>query len=140
MARAEIDSFILKFKNLLLTGRSATLVIKSNAGKAEVSLNVELGHVPPPSGQNQKYPNGPSRQRRRLRRAASRVASKTEEVMEVVDEEVNAVEAIESKDVTEREALKDEFCSDNTVEEKADLLILQMKVLKYRLRKRSLSS
>ena len=42
MAKAEIDSFILKFKNLLLAGSNATLVIKSNAGKAEVSLNVVL--------------------------------------------------------------------------------------------------
>ena len=45
MAKAEIDSFILKFKNLLISGRNATLVIKSNAGKAEVSLNVDLGQV-----------------------------------------------------------------------------------------------
>ena len=52
MARAEIDSFILKFKRLLLSGRDATLVIKSNAGKAEVSLNVVLGDVPPPPDQH----------------------------------------------------------------------------------------
>ena len=66
MAKAEIDSFILKFKNLLLSGRNATLVIKSNAGKAEVSLNVELGLVPPPPALHQYHRSrdGPSRQRR----------------------------------------------------------------------------
>ena len=77
MARAEIDSFILKFKNLLLSGRNATLLIKSNAGKAEVNLSVELGEIPPPPDQQhfQRSRNGPSRQRRRLRRAAERTAS-----------------------------------------------------------------
>ena len=43
MARTEIDSFIVKFQSLLLSGRNATLEIKSNAGKAEVTLHVELG-------------------------------------------------------------------------------------------------
>ena len=45
MARAEIDSFIVKFKSLLLSGRNTTLEIKSNAGKAEVNLRVELDDV-----------------------------------------------------------------------------------------------
>ena len=122
MARAEIDSFILKFKNLLLTGRSATLILKSNAGKAEVNLNVEVGHVHPPSGQHQKSRSGPSRQRRRLRRAAQRTLSETEKV-----EELNAEEAIESaknneseSDVTDREVLQDELCSDDAYAKEAE--------------------
>ena len=122
MARAEIDSFILKFKNLLLTGRSATLILKSNAGKAEVNLNVEVGHVHPPSGQYQKSRNEPSRQRRRLRRAAQRTSSETEKV-----EEVNAEEAIESAKnienesvVTDREVLQDELCSDDAYAKEAE--------------------
>ena len=60
---AEIDSFILKFKNLLLSGRNATLVLKSNAGNAEVSLNVDIGQVPPPPALHvyQWSRDGPSR-------------------------------------------------------------------------------
>ena len=46
MARAEIDSFIVKFKTLLLSGKKATLLVKSNIGKAEVSLHAELSEVP----------------------------------------------------------------------------------------------
>ena len=129
MARAEIDSFILKFKNLLLSGRNATLLIKSNAGKAEVSLNVELGEVPPPPDQQhcRKSRNGPSRQRRRLRRAAARTASNAEEAKEASDEELNTEEVIaiindnESNiSPIEQETLKDEFCSDDTFEEESD--------------------
>ena len=82
MDQAEIDSFILKFKNLLLSGRNATLLIKSNAGNAEVSLSVELGEIPPQPDQLHRHRSrdGPSQQRRRLRRAAARTASNAEEV------------------------------------------------------------
>ena len=38
----EIDIFIAKFKELLLSGRNATLEIKAVAGKAELNLHVEL--------------------------------------------------------------------------------------------------
>ena len=38
----EMDSFLIKFKNLWKSGRNANLTIKSNAGKAEVVLIVEL--------------------------------------------------------------------------------------------------
>ena len=87
MAKAEIDSFILKFKNLLLSGRNATLVLKSNAGNAEVSLNVDLGKFPPQPAQHvhQQSRDGPSRQRRRLRRAQAR-ATEAEEVTEVLSQ------------------------------------------------------
>ena len=75
---AEIDSFILKFKNLLISGKIATLVIKSNNREAEVSLNVVLEKVCPPHV-GQYVPNksrdGPSRQRRRARRAAEQAAA-----------------------------------------------------------------
>ena len=124
MAKAEIDSFILKFKNLLLSGRNATLVLKSNAGNAEVSLNVDLGQVPPPPAQHVHHPSrdGPSRQRRRLRRAQAR-ATVAEEVTEVSDAQVET--AAQAEDIetdlvqTEPETLKDEFCSDKTFEKQA---------------------
>ena len=128
MAKAEIDSFILKFKNLLLSGRNAMFVIKSNAGKAEVSLNVELGLVPPPPAHHQDHRSldGPSRQRRRLSRAQARSGAAQAE--EVIDVQVQtAAEAKESeKDLvqTEPETLKDEFCLDDTFEKQAVLLPL----------------
>ena len=75
MAKMEIDSFILKFKSLLLSGRNPTLVIKSNAGKAEINLNVELEDVSHhPHHEHHLHRgsrNGPFRERRRLRRAAA---------------------------------------------------------------------
>ena len=47
MARAniELDSFYVKFKTLLHAGKDATLFLKSNAGKAIVTLSVDLGHI-----------------------------------------------------------------------------------------------
>ena len=100
MAKAEIDSFILKFKNILLSGRNATLVLKSNAGSAEVSLNVDLAQVPPPPAQHihHRSRDGPSRQRHRLRRAPARTTSKAEEATEVSDAQVEtAVQAEDSE-------------------------------------------
>ena len=45
MAQLEIDSFIVKFKELLISGRNATLEIKAVAGKAEVNLRVEQARM-----------------------------------------------------------------------------------------------
>ena len=68
----EIDSFVQKFKNLWHAGRNASLCIKSVAGKAQVDLSVELGEAPRPPAHHFRSRNGPARQRRRERRAASR--------------------------------------------------------------------
>ena len=45
---AEIDSFILKFKNLQYAGLKATLTLEAENGKALVSLKAELGYLSPP--------------------------------------------------------------------------------------------
>ena len=67
---SEIDSFIWKFKQLMLSGMKVHLDIKTEAGKAVVHLTAEVDvHVPPPQ---QHSRNGPSRQRRRERRAQAR--------------------------------------------------------------------
>ena len=43
MAKAEIDSFILKFKNLSISGRrNATLVIKSNDKKVSMLISAKF--------------------------------------------------------------------------------------------------
>ena len=68
MAMSELDSFVIKFKNLLSSGRTASLLIKAVAGKAEVKLEVKLGDalVQPPLHEHhhQRSRNGPARQRR----------------------------------------------------------------------------
>ena len=45
MAHVELDSFYFKFKNLLYAGRDATLNVKSENGRALVTLSLDLGHV-----------------------------------------------------------------------------------------------
>jgi hypothetical protein len=61
LAHYEIDSFVLKFNNLWQAGRNATLSFKSNAGKAEAHLCVELGDAPLLTGHFQTPRNSPSR-------------------------------------------------------------------------------
>ena len=69
MFMSEIDSFICKFRSLLLSGKNARLEIKSESGKATVNLTAE---VEIPAKPSYKARNGPARQRRRDRRAAAR--------------------------------------------------------------------
>ena len=45
MVQSELDSFYVKFKNLLRAEIDATLTIKSESGRAVVSLSDDLGHV-----------------------------------------------------------------------------------------------
>ena len=73
MVQSELDSFFVKFKNLLHAEKDATLTLKSDAGRAFVTLSVDLGHVLSEPGLQQLRPrNGPARQRRREKRAADR--------------------------------------------------------------------
>ena len=71
----QINSFVGKFVNLWQNGYEASLNFKTSAGKAEISLQVGLGEVPPlPQVPLHRVP-GPSRQRRSLRRADARKAA-----------------------------------------------------------------
>ena len=111
------DFFISKFKQLWKSGVGAHLDLDSHAGQAWVGLCVRLGHLPEPELQptnslkrRQKTRNGPSRQRRRARRAAEK-----QEVEEIIEhsqdtEESIAVEApdIESDIVENSVTLGDE--------------------------------
>ena len=122
MAHKELDSFFLKFKNLWQAGWNAKLSLKSNEGKAEAHLSVELGDAPV----IQRSRNGPSRQRRRERRAAARKAEKATERVNV-----DTIVAVEASNVQmwkycwnkqechdwqkiheDQILLQDEFCSD----------------------------
>ena len=92
MALSEIDSFVFKFKNLLHLEKDATLTMKSEAGRAVVTLSVELGHVPSAPLHFMRNPrNSPSRQRRRDKRAAARQSEKDtgKEATEKVQDEPN---------------------------------------------------
>ena len=66
---AEINSFVTKFKQLWKAGLSAHLDMNSNAGQAWIGIRIQLGGDSKPKfGQDKKYS---SRERRRMRRAAS---------------------------------------------------------------------
>ena len=47
MTVSEIDTFYFKFKNLLLAEKNATLTLRSEDGRAQVTLSVDLGHLLP---------------------------------------------------------------------------------------------
>ena len=76
MCQREIESFLQKFYQLQRAGQTAHLDLDTHAGQAWVGLRVQLGHGP---GQylhpHLKKAEGPSRQRRRKKRAAARVAA-----------------------------------------------------------------
>ena len=67
---SKIDRFFFKYKNLLIAGNSATLTMRAEAGKATVPLAVEVEDLRNVSPKNQAR-DGPSRQRRRERRATA---------------------------------------------------------------------
>jgi hypothetical protein len=99
MVHVELDSFYVKFKHLLRAEKDATLTLKSEAGRAFVTLTLDLGHVlseqdlRPHGGSS----NGPARIRRREKRAAARENLATEEAKIKVEPTAN-VEATRTTD------------------------------------------
>jgi hypothetical protein len=89
---SEIDSFVVKFKNLWHSGRIATLTINSEAGKAKVTLQAKLGDAPPPPAQLPHHycvsRNRPAQERRRHRRAELREADIAAKATEALKEKV----------------------------------------------------
>ena len=81
MTHLEIDSFVVKFKNLCSAGYKATLTIDAEDGKASVCLKANLGDVSPPFLFPQPYRplhhvyRGPSYHRRQERRKAAKSAA-----------------------------------------------------------------
>ena len=71
MAQSELESVVNKFKALLNAGKNAHLSLKSEAGKAFVSLSVEIEQNEA-SRLYRPARNGPARQRRRERRELAR--------------------------------------------------------------------
>ena len=97
--QSELDSFFVKFKTLLRGEKDATLTLKSEAGRAVISLSVDLGHVLSEPGLLRHGPrDGPSRQRRRERRTAAREQQVAAEEAEVDAEKAlrESTEAVKS--------------------------------------------
>ena len=130
MAVSEIDTFYFKFKNLCVAGINATLTLHSEEGRAQVTLNADLGHLGPVVSPSQ-HPhgrNGPARVRRRERRAAARQSEEavkattekvekctaatqtTEEVLDCEQQVVGDDTAAKVNDATATEEVTDEFC------------------------------
>ena len=87
MFRLELDSFVQKFKNLCQAGGNPNLIMKSEAGKVSVSLQVEFHSPSFQQVPSRSRRNGPSTQRRRERRAAERKAATEEAAADVAPEE-----------------------------------------------------
>ena len=99
MVQSELDSFYVKFKHLLHAEKDATLTIKSEAGRAVITLSVDLGHVLHEPGHHLHRPrNGPSRQRRREKRAAAREQQAAVEEADKAEKVPNASESTEKVD------------------------------------------
>ena len=76
MVHLEIDSFVVKFKNLCSAGYKATLALDVEDGKASVCLRANLGHVPPqPYRPPHHVYRGPSYHCRQERRKAAKSAA-----------------------------------------------------------------
>ena len=107
---SELDSFVLKFKQLWNRGHEAHLEVDSKSGKAWVGLHLCLGNAPGPVHETDKFKISPSRERRRIRRSAAKEessnietnTSETKEEFSSISEE-DAVEIAEEIDQTETE-------------------------------------
>ena len=99
----EFTSLTIKFKQLWSTGKEAKLEFKTHEGQAWGSLHVCLGEHPsqdPPDPQERPYGHEtPSKQRRRERREAARLAeSAAVEASESAIPEEEAAEAADADD------------------------------------------
>ena len=135
MTVSEIDTFYFKFKNLLLAEKNATLTLRSEDGRAQVTLSVDLGHLLPGAVPQHQQPhqcrNSPARIRRRERRAEARRNAEAEEALETSKEmkksmatqtteivDIGNNQETDTRDTTEdavvnaTEKVADEFCSD----------------------------
>ena len=88
-AVSEIDSFYFKFRNLLISGQSANLTLRSEAGKASLSLTVKV-ELPRHVQASQHARSRHSRERRRERKAAAREADASPGAVEIAVNEAEA--------------------------------------------------
>ena len=112
MALSEVDSFIHKFKILLHSGKNSNLTIRSEAGKAFVTLTVEVDDLPgghPHHHLHSRSRNGPARQRRRQKRAEVRETAAREAAAKASDPKI-----VESSSEKVSKEAKDEATKANT--------------------------
>ena len=142
----------MNVRNLWQAGKKASLSVKSNAGKATVTLCLDLD-VPSGPGHHihhqQPKRNGPSQQRRRERRSAARsaeeaaarnVAEKASKNETLVAEKAQLdVKETDSQSVSAEQATQqaakviDEFCSDKSFSENiGGGLDCELYLMKYR--------
>jgi hypothetical protein len=90
----ELFNFVTKFVSLWHLGRDAQLFASTCDGQATVKLHLHLGHCPPAPQHQQPAPrrSGPSRVRRRARRAAAAVKAAAAPVTPTVEAAVKAVD------------------------------------------------
>ena len=87
MASAELDSFVAKFKSLLLAGKKAKLTVNANAGQAIVTLEVNLSSESDATFHRKHRP--PSYYRRQeKRREQKRVSAIAESNNEIFTEKI----------------------------------------------------
>ena len=129
MASNEIDSFVLKFRNLCYAGLKATLTLDAENGEAFVSLKAGLGHLPAPSIVPPHYHHGhkplsayrgPAYHRRQERRKAA--AKHNLEAEKASSDNVNDsgndedLEMLEGKDEVTKEATGTKIDDENTIQ------------------------
>ena len=123
MTVSELDTFYFKFKNLLLAGKNATLTLKSEAGRAHVNLDVDLGHLLARAVPQQPHQvrNGPARMRRRERRAEARLNAGAAEATKSAEEVSKSTEIIEKINEDEQHSIAEE-ATDEVIEKVTDEL------------------
>ena len=121
MEVTELDTFLQKFKQLWHSGHSAHLDLDSHAGHAWVGLRVRPGHAPGPLHQQlpkRRTRDGPSRQRRRARRAEDRKRQAEEANEEIVEDIAENATA----GATQAEEAEAPAASEQVAEEVADTI------------------
>ena len=117
----QLNSFIAKFVNLWQSGFDASLEVKAHAGQARILLQVGLGQYPPSSQNKTPKCPGPSRLRRREKRAEARkfAAKMSKSDLAVEAEQLEVVEDAVIENMTEGTTENSEFLSDQLLAEKA---------------------
>ena len=116
----EIESFVLKFKNLCHAGLKATLTLEAENGEAFVSLKAGIGclHPPFPPPHSPGYPSqprSPSYYRRQERRKATTAAAKQSSVAE--ETQTNEIK----ENVANKELSEEDKNSENAKETKPEV-------------------
>ena len=105
----ELDKFVFKFKSLLEAGSDANLIVNAERGVAKISLHVNVYYGPDVKGSESASisrrkggAGSPSRQRRRIRREAERLA-RTAAAVAVGGNEAPRNVSLEQEEVSEVE-------------------------------------